>query len=73
MPKSEYALNDFKRDFPDDKTCLEWLKANRYPDGIYCDNCNAITVHHYIESRKSYSCQDCGHHVHPTANTIFHK
>jgi transposase-like protein len=26
-----------------------------------------------VASRKSYSCQFCGHHVHPTAGTIFHK
>jgi len=24
-------------------------------------------------SRPSYSCDQCGHHVHPTAGTIFHK
>ena len=73
MPQLEYTLDDFKRDFPDDETCLAWLKENRYPDGIYCENCHTVTAHHFIESRKSYSCQDCGHHVHPTANTIFHK
>jgi transposase-like protein len=26
-----------------------------------------------METRRSFSCQDCGHHVHPTAGTIFHK
>lgn len=24
-------------------------------------------------SRPSYSCAKCGHHIHPTAGTIFHK
>lgn len=72
-PMLKYMLKDFMSDFPDDETCLEWLKTRRYPDGIHCKECDAITPHYFIESRKSYSCQECGHHVHPTANTIFHK
>ncbi|MGO9120787.1 MAG: IS1595 family transposase [Desulfomonilaceae bacterium] len=26
-----------------------------------------------MTTRRSYSCQECGNHVHPTAGTIFHK
>jgi transposase-like protein len=26
-----------------------------------------------VKSRPSYSCDTCGHHLHPTAGTIFHK
>jgi hypothetical protein len=26
-----------------------------------------------VKSRPSYSCDTCGHHIHPTAGTIFHK
>jgi len=68
-----YTLKDFQRQFPDDATCLEWLKNYLYPDGIFCDACQAITKHHRVASRPSYSCDHCGHHVHPTADTIFHK
>lgn len=68
-----YSLEDFQRDFPDEKACYDWLKNYRWPDGIFCENCGKITSHYFIESRKSYSCHRCGHHVHPTANTIFHK
>jgi transposase-like protein len=64
---------DFDRQFPDDAVCLEWLKNYLYPDGIFCQNCEAITKHHRVKSRPSYSCDHCGHHVHPTAGTIFHK
>jgi transposase-like protein len=72
-PAQPYTINDFLTDFPDDKTCLEWLKNDRWPDGIECKQCGKVTKHHLIASRRSYSCQNCGHHVHPTANTIFHK
>lgn len=72
-PMLKYTLKDFMSDFPDDEVCLEWLKNRRYPNGIHCKQCDKVTSHYLIESRKSYSCQECGHHVHPTANTIFHK
>lgn len=68
-----YTLRHFMNEFPDDAACLEWLKNRRWADGIYCEKCGRVTKHHLVISRKSYSCQECGHHVHPTANTIFHK
>jgi transposase len=73
-PMQRYTLKDMQREFPDDETCLDWLFNYRWPQGITCKNCGVINAkHHYIASRKSYSCQECGHHVHPTAGTIFHK
>jgi transposase-like protein len=68
-----YTLKDFQKQFPDDATCLDWLRNYLYPDGIFCEACNAFTKHHRVKSRPSYSCDHCGHHVHPTAGTIFHK
>jgi transposase len=72
-PMQKYTLNDFNRDFPDDAACLDWLRAYLYPDGIFCKVCQRVTKHHRVASRPSYSCDFCGHHVHPTADTIFHK
>lgn len=69
----KYTIKDFQRDFPDDEACLEWLKNYRWPNGIFCKNCGKITSHHLMKTRKSFSCQECGNHVHPTAGTIFHK
>lgn len=73
-PKMQrYTLRDFEKQFPNDDVCLEWLKNYLYPDGIFCQNCQKVTNHYRVASRKSYSCQFCGHHVHPTADTIYHK
>ncbi|MAT96872.1 MAG: IS1595 family transposase [Anaerolineaceae bacterium] len=72
-PRKKYTLKDLRKDFPTEEACLEWLKDRRYPDGIYCKNCEEVTPHYLVASRKSFSCQNCGHHVHPTAGTIFHK
>jgi len=68
-----YTFTDFNRDYPDDAACLEWLREYLYPDGIHCKKCDRVTKHHRVASRQSYSCDNCGHHVHPTAGTIFHK
>jgi len=73
MKKQKYTITDFREDFPDDNACLEWLKNYLYPDGIFCPIDKKITPHHRMKTRKSYSCELCGHHVHPTADTIFHK
>lgn len=69
----KYTIQDFEKQFPNDDVCLEWLKNHLFPDGIFCETCQKITNHYKIASRKSYSCQSCGNHFHPTANTIYHK
>jgi len=69
----KYTLTDFEKQFPNDDVCLEWLKNYLYPNGIFCETCQKITNHYRVASRKSYSCQFCGNHVHPTADTIYHK
>src|SRR5882672_6074245 len=70
---TRYTFKDFEKQFPTDDACLEWLRDYLYPNGIFCEPCGKVTKHHKVASRKSYSCQFCGHHVHPTANTIYHK
>lgn len=74
--ESTHAAMDFIRDFPDDAACLEWLWRRHFAaDGSHaqCPKCDAQRKFHRILSRPSYSCDSCGHHVHPTAGTIFHK
>jgi transposase-like protein len=68
-----FTFKDFEQMFPDDAACLEWLRQYLYPDGIFCKLCGKVRTHHRVQSRPSYSCDVCGHHVHPTADTIFHK
>lgn len=67
----KYTIRQFERDFPDDEACLEWLKDYLYPNGIICKLCGEVTKHHRVKSRPSYSCDRCGHHVHPMAGTIY--
>jgi transposase len=68
-----FTKQQFEAKFPTDDACLEWLKQYLYPNGILCQTCQKVTKHHKVAGRKSYSCDYCGHHVHPTAGTVYHK
>jgi hypothetical protein len=59
--------------FPDNDACLEYLKERFFSDGTECPKCGKASKFHRIKGRSAYSCQFCGHHVYPTAGTIFHK
>ena len=77
--ESSCSLMEFMRKFPDDEACLEYLWRTRHsPDGetAYCPKCDQDrTFKRYAmtQRRQSWTCLGCGHHVHPTAGTIFHK
>jgi transposase len=74
--ESQLSLMEFMREFPDDKTCLDHLWRTRYAtDGhtAHCPSCDKDRRFHRIADRPTYDCDTCGHHIHPTAGTIFHK
>ena len=73
---SDYSIMEFMKDFKDDAACLEWLWMQRHSaDGkhAHCPKCEIERKFHKVASRPSWSCDHCGHHIHPTAGTIFHK
>lgn len=75
--ESQYSLFEFMADFPDDAACLTWLWRTRYsPDGEHadCPKCGVTRTFRRYETtqqRQSWTCTTCGHHLHPTAGTIF--
>jgi transposase-like protein len=77
--ESQYSLMEFMREFPDDAACLEHLWRTRYsPDGEHadcpkCDQERVFKRYATKQGRQCWTCTGCGHHIHPTANTIFHK
>jgi transposase-like protein len=70
---------EFMREFPDDAACLDYLWRTRYAeDGEHaeCPKCARVRPFKRYETkqrRQSWTCTACGHHIHPTAGTIFHK
>jgi transposase len=74
--EASYTAKDMEREFPDDKTCLDYLWRQNFSDDgerAHCPKCGQARKFHRVASRPSYSCDACGHHLHPTAGTIFHK
>jgi len=76
---SRYSLMEFLKKYPDDEACLEALWRERYsPDGqhAYCPKCEQKRVfkrYPMSQQRQSWTCTGCGHYLHPTAGTIYHK
>lgn len=70
---SRMTYAEFMRRFPTNTACLDYLKERHYPNGTPCPKCGKPSRFHRISGRSAYSCQFCGHHVYPTAGTIFHK
>jgi transposase len=77
--QSDCSVTEFLAEFPDDAACLEHLWRTRHaPDGEHaeCPKCmeaKAFKRYATKQGRQSWTCTACGHHVHPTAGTIFHK
>src|SRR6266436_4743924 len=75
IPKElRYTVADFNREFPNDDSCLEHIKEERWPDGITeCEKCGVERKHHRVSGRTAYACQVCGNHIYPLAGTVFEK
>jgi transposase len=77
--ESRYSLMEFLARYPDDEACLQYLWRTRYaPDGEHaaCPKCEVerpFRRYETTQQRQSWTCTTCGHHLHPTAGTIFHK
>lgn len=63
----------FFRMFPDDETCLQHLFEVRFGQGFECPKCERESKWFRIKAERAYSCQWCGHHLHPTVGTPFEK
>lgn len=61
----------FFRKFPDDEVCLAHLFEVRFGQGFACPSCERPSNWYRIKAERAYSCQWCGHHLHPTVGTPF--
>ena len=67
------TIRQFFQRFPDDESCLLHLFDVRYGQGHECPKCERKAKWYRLESEKAFSCQWCGHHIHPMVGTIFEK
>jgi len=71
-PMTKLTIKDFQKMFPDDDTCLDFIRNIKFPERIDCPRCGKNSLFHRT-SRKTYACDHCGNPISPTANTVFHK
>ncbi len=67
------TVREFFKAFPDDDTCLQHVFDARYGQGHECPKCEREARWYRIKAERAFSCQWCGHHLHPTVDTLFEK
>lgn len=50
--------------------CHKFLFETRFGQGSTCGSCGKVTRWSKLSKVRAYSCQYCGHHLHPTAGTV---
>lgn len=66
-------VREFFKTYPDDETCLAHLFDVRFGQGHTCPKCERSAKWYRLASEQAFSCQWCGHHIHPMVGTIFAK
>ena len=66
-------IRQFFAQFPSDKACLEHLFNVRFGQGHECPKCERSAKWYRLASEQAFSCQWCGHHIHPMVGSIFEK
>lgn len=69
--KASITIREFLAQFSDDEKCLEHLFNVRFKQGHVCPKCTKAAKWYRIQAERAYSCQWCGHHLHPTVGTPF--
>lgn len=72
MTKPQTIAQFFAR-FPSDEACLQHLFEVRFGQGYECPSCGRASKWFRIKAERAYSCQWCGHHLHPTVGTPFER
>jgi transposase len=65
------TIRDLFKKFPNDEACLEHIFNVRFGQNHTCPKCEREAKWYPIKSERAYSCQWCGHHIHPTVGTLF--
>jgi len=64
-------FQEFLAQFPDEKSCWQYLIEIRWPDGYVCSQCNSSKW--WLTSKHKIHCSDCEKEFSITSGTIFQK
>lgn len=65
------TVQEFFKTYPDDDTCLDFLKRKHFGDTLDCPKCGKHGKFHRVKRHPAYECAWCGHTIYPMAKTIF--
>jgi len=74
MEKNKSApltVQEFFKAYSSDDACLAHLFNVRFGQGHTCPKCERSAKWYNTSGNAFYSCQWCGHHIHPRAGTLF--
>ena len=71
MSNKPQNIAQFFKQYPTDEACLQHLFEVRFGQGFECPSCERPSKWFRIKAERAYSCQFCGHHLHPTVGTPF--
>ena len=66
-------VRQFFAQFPNDEACLEHLFNFRFGQGHLFPKCDREAKWYRLTNEQAFSCQWCGHHIHPMVGSIFEK
>ena len=69
--KDSIPVREFFAQFPNDESCLQHLFKIRFGQEYVCPKCERAAKWYRIKAERAFSCQWCGHHIHPTVGTPF--
>jgi hypothetical protein len=66
------TIFDFQEQFPDDKSCMDYLSNIKWANGFVCPKCGNTK---YCKGDKEHirQCTKCNYLASPTSGTLFHK
>ncbi|MHA1564075.1 MAG: IS1595 family transposase [Alphaproteobacteria bacterium] len=67
------TVQDFFKRFPTDDACLDHLMETRYGRSLECPKCKRDSKFYRLRKELAYTCEWCGHHIHPMVGTPFER
>jgi len=67
------GILEFMAQFGDERQCIEYLAALRWPDGYVCSKCGGWEAWRLKSRPRVYQCMGCAHQESVTSGTIFHR
>ncbi|RAI85727.1 transposase-like zinc ribbon protein, partial [Algoriphagus yeomjeoni] len=63
------TIINFINRFPDEASCIAFIKEQRIQEGIFCKKCTG-NKHYWLENKLSFQCASCGFRTSIRSGTV---